>query len=304
MRALARKRDERYGSAREFARALATQCGDLLYDRAQRSDFMKGLFEGRVAATAALFEAAHQPDQPVLLDAALLGLEQHALAISPPAPKASGPGARRKKKVEVVERDDTSQVNERLLLLALEADRLGEKPRRVMMNLTMPFIVVVTVLLCVGLAYKLFVIDRRPTRSGLQRFAGDPIDEEEGAPVVATSLAPSPSSFKPHQGLPGVDTTDTVAVASPTLVIPAPVLKIEKPQRGQGEVTLAIFPEASVFRGAEKLGSGNLISFALPAGTHRLTVVGADGVRHVLPLSVSAGKNKPQRFRLEDLPAK
>ena len=92
-------------------------------------------------------------------------------------------------------------------------------------------------------------------------------------------------------------------------MIPAPVLKIEKPaesrpRSSQGDVTLAIFPEASVFRGREKLGSGNLISFALPAGTHQLTVVGADGVHHALPLVVAAGKNKPQRFRLEDLPAK
>ena len=304
MRALARKKEERFASAREFARALEIQCPELLYDDEQRMEFMHKLFTARIAATEALNEAARHPDQPALLATAVEGLEAHALAVppsSPPGPKVSGP--RRNKNAPA----HTSPEEEGLLLLALEADRLGERPRRrPLPNLSMPFFVVITVLICVGLAYQIFVVERRPTRSGLQRFPGDPIEKDDDVPTTAEA--------KPRFELPGVDThskqppqpqraDEPVA----TVFIPAPVLRVEKSpleKRGaRGEVTLALFPEASVFRGSEKLGSGNLMNFALPAGQHRLTVVGADGVEHSLPLIVSAGKNKPQRFRLEDLPA-
>jgi hypothetical protein len=42
----------------------------------------------------------------------------------------------------------------------------------------------------------------------------------------------------------------------------------------------------------------------LPVGAHLVTVVGEDGVEHVLSLPVSAGKNKAQKFLLKDLPRK
>ncbi len=308
MKALARDRTERYASARELARALEIQCSDVLYDTEQRDSFMHKLFAERVAAMQTLFEAAKTPDQPHLLDAALLGLELHSMAISPSAPrperaapttpsaKASGP--RRKKRD-----DDTSRVDELMLLKAIEADRLAQT-RKPLRSHTMPFVLAVVALLCVGLAAKIFVVDRRATRSGLQRYPGDPVEEES---------APEPL-VEPDRAVPGVVlpmsavTPKAEPVGNQVVVLPAPMLRVEKPverQRGgQGDVTLAIFPEASVFRGSERLGSGNLISFALPAGTHQLTVVGADGVQHSLPLLVAAGKNKPQRYRLEDLPAK
>ena len=252
MAALARSRDERYSSARELARALSTRCEDLLFDSAGRREFMHRLFERRIETTAALFEAAGQPAQPELLEAALAALEHESPPLPAPAPKSSGP---RRKKKEPANQEDTSQVNERLLLLALEADRLGEKPRRAMLSLTTPFVVAVTVLLCVMVAYKLFVVDRRPTRSGLQRYQGDPIeDEQEAKAPIGAVGASGPPSFEPH-GVPGVDTGETlVGASSPSLVLPPPSVKSEKAPRAQGEVTLAIFPEASVFRGAEKLG--------------------------------------------------
>ncbi len=309
MKALARAPDDRYASAREMSGALESRCSDVLYDADQRHEFMHGLFTERVAAMKTLFEAAQTPDQPHLLDAALLGLEQHRLALtpsasSPPRPARGAaphekPSSPRRKKKD----DDTSRVDELLLLKALEADRVAQtqKPLR---TLTMPFVLAVVALLCAGLAFRVFIVETRPTKSGLQRFAGDPVEEEPAEPPAA----------EPQFTVPGV-TPVAVAppkaepVSTPTLVMPAPVLKIERPAErpprgGQGDVTLAIFPEASVFRGNERLGSGNLISFALPAGTHQLTVVGADGVHHSLPLLVAAGKNKPQRFRLEDLPAR
>lgn len=67
-------------------------------------------------------------------------------------------------------------------------------------------------------------------------------------------------------------------------------------------MTLALIPEAKVTRGSQLLGHGTMVSFSLPVGTHRLIVTGSDGVRRSLSLQVQAGKNKAQKFRLEDLP--
>ncbi len=51
------------------------------------------------------------------------------------------------------------------------------------------------------------------------------------------------------------------------------------------------------------LGKGTMMSFSLNVGTHLVTVTGQDGVRRALSLQVGAGKNKAQKYRLDDLPA-
>lgn len=71
-----------------------------------------------------------------------------------------------------------------------------------------------------------------------------------------------------------------------------------------GQVTLVTFPEADVFRGAQKLGRTPLFNAELPVGTHLLTLVGTDGARRKLSLPVRLGKNKPMKLNLADLPAK
>jgi hypothetical protein len=56
--------------------------------------------------------------------------------------------------------------------------------------------------------------------------------------------------------------------------------------------------------GGQQLGEGALVSFTLPAGTHLLTVVGSNGVKHVLSLPVSSGKNRVQKFHVDELPTR
>lgn len=247
MRALERASQDRYGSAKEFADAIATECSELLHDCAQRQRFMQSLFADRFAATQALFEAAARPDEPGLVDAAVLSLEQHSQA-------PQGSTTRQMPRVETT-----------AFIVKPRSDRSTRKLKAL----------VVTLVVCSvgGLAFKALSFERAPNSR--------PVD----------------SAANVHPGLPGVDSAWSRAIQ--------PVEKIEETnQRARGEITIAIFPEASVFRGAEKLGSGHWLTFSLPPGRHSLIAVGADGVRHRLTLSVLAGRNKPQRFRLDELPAK
>jgi hypothetical protein len=77
---------------------------------------------------------------------------------------------------------------------------------------------------------------------------------------------------------------------------------VVRTSKEQGEVTLALIPEASVLKGGTRLGQGTWVTFSLPVGTHLVTIRGDDGVKRRLSLQVAAGKNKPQRYRLDDLP--
>ncbi len=275
MRALARDRDDRYPNAKEFARALSSECGDLLFDVDARSAFMRELFTERVEATRSLFEAADQPKRPELLREALQGLEDLGLAVAADAP----PRKRRKGLV------DPGAANDEAIDRALKVDRQARRRKRAVTQLVFAGALTVTGALAVAVAAKHFAT--RPPAAALP------------APVPEPTLADS------EPALPGVPRLQAFEKNDDSVdPAPAPAPKQNTKRSGSGDVTLALFPEASVFRGTEKLGAGHLVSFALPAGTHRLTVVGADGVRRVLPLTVQSGKNKPQRFRLEDLPSK
>jgi hypothetical protein len=72
-----------------------------------------------------------------------------------------------------------------------------------------------------------------------------------------------------------------------------------------GSVTLVTFPEAEVFRGRQSLGRTPLFDLQLPLGTHMLTLVGMDGVKHVLSVPVAhEGKNAAIKVKLDELPAR
>ena len=128
------------------------------------------------------------------------------------------------------------------------------------------------------------------------------VGELPGTDLPGTEL---PGTDLPGTDLPGTD-SPRVPKKDPTDATPNtpqkdPVVRPSVP-RQQGEVTLALIPEATVTKGSTKLGQGSLISFSLPVGTHLVTIRGDDGVKRKLSLQVTAGKNKPQRYRLDDLP--
>ncbi len=318
MRALARAREDRYPSADAMAKALMTDCGELMYDLKHRRDFMRTIFGERIAATQMLIDAAKRPEQ---LSEALRALEKTKLAMpmpvpsAPPAPSltstvavsnpsnsvsvtaisngsnsgsaasvtsgtsSGGSGSkpppanspqRSQRPLPVAstptgsdktKRPKAPEVDERLLLRAIEADRRAEARRQLIRTVTPPLAVALSALM-VGLAYKVLVVDRRPKM----------------API---GVRPAEKSAVPE----------------------VPVVP-NAAERASGEVTLTLVPDAAVFRGGESLGGGHTVSFTLPTGHYELTAVGADGVQHRLPVFVAVGKNKPLRFSLSDLPEK
>ena len=114
-------------------------------------------------------------------------------------------------------------------------------------------------------------------------------------PVVLTKL--------PGTELPGTDSPVDVKEDPAPKVDPPVKVEVPRAPKEKGEVTLVLFPEATVMKGSQLLGHGTLVSFALTVGTHLVTVTGQDGVKRQLSLQVGAGKNKAQKYRLDDLPA-
>jgi hypothetical protein len=110
----------------------------------------------------------------------------------------------------------------------------------------------------------------------------------------------------PGAEIPGTDTLPPGPREKDPPTKPDPrVETVPRPPREskeRGDVTLVIIPEATVMKGAQLLGRGTMISFSLPMGTHLVTVTGQDGVKRHLSLQVAAGKNKAQKYRLDDLP--
>jgi hypothetical protein len=112
--------------------------------------------------------------------------------------------------------------------------------------------------------------------------------------VAAAAPAPQPP---PAPG-PGPAAPRPVAPAAPaTKKASAP-----KPKGPGGTFTLVTFPNATVLRGKQNLGTTPLFNVELPVGTHLLTLVGDDGSHHALSVQVKAGKNPPMKVNLADIP--
>jgi hypothetical protein len=114
---------------------------------------------------------------------------------------------------------------------------------------------------------------------------------------VAVAGAPVPVGVKP----PAPDAPPKNDAPAPA---PAPAKKPAKPNGPSGTVTLVTFPNATVLEGKNSLGTTPLFNLELSTGTHLLTLIGDDGLKHRLSLPVKQGKNAPLKLELADLPAK
>ncbi|QRN97419.1 protein kinase [Archangium violaceum] len=65
LKALARKREERYANGREMARAIEAAAGPLLFDAEQRAAFMREHFQDRMEVTRRLLESADEASAQV-----------------------------------------------------------------------------------------------------------------------------------------------------------------------------------------------------------------------------------------------
>jgi serine/threonine-protein kinase len=324
MRALAREPADRYPNAREFSKALTSRCSDLLFDQEQRSLFMRELFADRIEKTQKLFDLSKAKKQDATVDVEVRQLAKsiQESAMSQPVltpiqgrPRVAAGHRKPKSKQRSAE-------DEKLLDLAIQVDRVangklsGEPPPPRTWG---GFVIAgVVVLLLVGLGNRVFFKDKRVSSSGLVMWDGEP-EEDPNAPPRPKGPSGPPAVVADPSAIPGADPgapapDDTEAPAgTEPITVPPRLERLEKvevkkpkpppPLAATGEVTLALLPEATVFKGKDELAKGSLVSFKLPPGTHMLTILGSDGVKRRLSLPVVSGKNPARRFKLDDLPA-
>ncbi len=317
MKALAREPADRWNSARDFSRALAGRVPELLFDAEQKSQFMRELFSDRIEQTRKLFEAANTRLSEAEMQALARALQESAMSQSALQP-VTGPRRVKARPAPAKAKKRTAE-DDRLIELALRVDAVAvgaaqEPPRR---TWTGPLLLLVALVLGGLVVRQVVFTEPRVTSSGLQAFPGEPDEEpvaDPSQPTVKTPATPIDLS-----GVPGAESNEPAAEAPASaspIALPPPSTKepdsvktagagrSEAKVKAQGEVSLALLPEATVFRGAQQLGTGSWVTFSLPIGTHLLTVIGRDGLKRLLSLPVLAGKNKTLKLRVDELPVR
>ncbi|MEW5740946.1 MAG: serine/threonine-protein kinase [Myxococcota bacterium] len=318
MKALERDRNKRFSTARDFARTLAAECADLLFDVDERAAFMKERFASKMESTRKLFEAAaasfteaqveeaarayrdsrQHPEeksrQPVkarvsAAKAAKLSANKLPQVSASKLPKVSANklkpvGGSARKLPPVESRPAESDTDARVPVApAPTSERPAMKSALVLAALA--------IVLGVGglVVWKLgggTTPEERPVMPDIAAIPGSdgPTGDGDDAPLDPPTKGVEPRGVEPTKGA-----TD-------------PRASEPKKPKAQGEVTLVLLPEATVLKGKQELGRGMMMTFSLPVGTHLVTVVGPDGVKRKLSLPVLAGKNKPLKLQVAELP--
>jgi serine/threonine protein kinase len=325
MKALERDLDKRYRSAREMAKAMQATCAHLLFDAEERAEFMQERFEDKITSTRRLFDSASKDEGEVgaaveeFRRSSSSGRDGEDLQHRKPVttmsagklgqvrPGASngqlaGVSASRLKKVKPSKRGleptaprPSAPASTRGEWLETEVS-VATTPALKSGSLLWPSLAVVVALAVGGGVY--WGMKSQGGDAALPPVsAGDPETGPVGA-IPGVDLprdAPQPGPVKAERPPP--------QPVNPVRPADQPSLRPAQPAvRERGELTLFILPEATVAKGGQLLGRGTQIVFSLPVGTHLVTVTGNDGVKRGLSLQVAAGRNRPQKFRLDDLP--
>jgi serine/threonine protein kinase len=297
MRALAREKADRWPSAKDFARALQLQCAALLYDQEARSSFMREHFDDQLQATTALLKSVNESKE-VVLDQAVKAIRGDGGAVSP-SPRMSKSEvkvARAKPRKKELATDESDV---QLATLRGKAEALGgpvpattvRAPPTEATARPYAWVAPLGVLCIIGIAAFM-----------LYRVAfGDP--PQKNVPVYEQPVPIPHADLPPPVDLPG-NAANPANPAPPTPVPPKDDPKNHPPPVRTGQITVVTFPNATVFRGKQELGKTPLFNVQLPLGTHMLTLVGADGIKHVLSVPVRDGKNSPIKVNLDDLPVR
>jgi serine/threonine-protein kinase len=308
LKALERDKTKRFTSARDFARALATECEDFFFDVEERAAFMKERFASKMESTRKLFEAAAASFTEAQVEAAARAYRdsrQHSeeTGTHPQGGRSSPAKVSRdsQQKLAQVSASKLSKVSANPQKpvggpacppAPLEADTEAQVP--VTAAPTANRSTFKTSVVWVALAVALGV----GALATWTMVGGDPGPE---GTAVKPDIAAIPGLDGPMGGSdrPLVEAhpqKDSEPKAPPSE--PKPPVK----PKAQGEVTLVLLPEAVVLKGKQELGRGMMMTFSLPVGTHLVTVVGPDGVKRKLSLPVVAGKNKPLKLQVAELP--
>ncbi|OJT25751.1 hypothetical protein BO221_07810 [Archangium sp. Cb G35] len=328
LKALARKREERFASGREMARAIEAAAGGLLMDAEQRAAFMLEHFEDRMQATRRLLESVESAKEPVDLEAARMlgGREEPAMAST--APDAPRPGARAEKPEEPRRADP----KETMLARGQRARRAetGEAPagavhttgRRVTREAPLEAKDTRTTEqparkgtgMFWAALIALLVVGGSAGYGAVKLFAAMKAQEADGTPIPMPLADVSPMTpIEPPGGQRKAEPEPTALAAEQartsertqeTPEEPAKKDGDDEPVRGvkQGTLTLVVLPEAEVFLNGRSLGKTPLIKKPVPVGRHLLRIKGADGKRRQLSVPIRAGKTTQFKLKLADIP--
>ncbi|MBL8957278.1 MAG: serine/threonine protein kinase [Myxococcaceae bacterium] len=302
LRALAREKADRWASGKDFAKALSTQCGNLLFDQEQRAMFMREHFDDQMKATAALMGSISDSSAKQLVVAkavkAIRG-DGGAMSNAKPMSKDEAKAAKAKPKKRDTPVDDTDL---QLALVKAQAEALGTggpgpapqaswkippPATAVAAPPTNPEAPKSNVTLILGA----LLIGMAMLGGALYKVAFHDSDGGGGGP--------EPVLYNPAVPIPHQDD----GVEPPKKPDPPPDKPKPVPVR-TGQVTLVVLPAATIYRGKVELGKSPLFNIDLPLGTHLLTVVGDDGVKRVLSVRVAEGKNAAMKVQLNDLPTR
>ncbi len=305
LRALARDKADRWATGKDFAKALQTQCANLLFDQEQRAVFMREHFDDQMRATAALLgSVADSSAKQMVVAKAVKAIRGDGGAVSnaKPLSRDEAKAARAKPKRRDTPVDDTDL---KLALLAGQAEALGAGgPQPALPPL-------------VEVANRPGAINGPPTNPeapksnasliggalliGLVLLGGALYKvafSDGGAPSMPEPVPYNPAVPIPHTEDPAVDPAKKGEAPTPP---PEPK---RPPAPRTGQFTLVTFPSAKVLRGKVELGTTPLFNAELPLGTHLLTLVGPDGVKRVLSVRIAEGKNTPMKVKLDELPTR
>jgi eukaryotic-like serine/threonine-protein kinase len=275
MKALQRDRSQRFASARELSKAIATRVPHLIFDLEERARFMRERFPNRVLNTRKLIQSSDDE-----VEDAVQALQRESSSAFPVQmkPKHS------LKRLAVVAEAPAGKV--RGLSSSHSAPAIQRKGRFTKMaeaqrTSSWPYAIAVVVALLGGFVfYKVMLADALKPEVAVPLI--QPL-ETDIVPVKAVEPLPEKT---PAPQMPRRDASVEV-----------------KRILAKGEIVLFLIPAATVTEGKKTLGEGQRIALTLSASVHNLVITGPDNVRRRLSLPVAAGKNKNLKFNLEELPA-
>jgi serine/threonine-protein kinase len=343
LKALARKREERYANGREMARAIEAAAGPLLFDAEQRAAFMREHFQDRMEVTRQLLESADQASTQV--DSGTARMLGGAVEAGPAAEVQPPVRERATRLAGQGERDEAKQPARGRR--REEAARAPSDPGRSEAPATGAGTVTTT-----GRRVTRVTREHESTRehgatkeqpkAGVGRFWGAILAllvvggglgfgavkmfatlEEQEIPQTPAVVMGDPSPMKPIQ-LEGeerkADDAEPLEGATAEADAKPPVEtkegksappSVKKDGEGestrgvkQGALTLLILPEAEVFLNKRSLGKTPLFKTPVPVGKHLLNIKGADGKWRVLSVPIEAGKTAQFKLALTDIPEK
>ncbi|MFL5353958.1 protein kinase domain-containing protein [Archangium sp.] len=336
LKALARKRDERYANGRDMARAIEAAAGRLLFDADQRAAFMQEHFQDRMEVTRRLLQSADEVKEPQP------GETDGARPRKAEAPRPPPPQNEETRLLVPAEAKRPAQAQPQPPAQRVRREREADPGEVSATGVTTTGRRVMTREPVSGVSSKEKRSPAEPQRAGAGRFWGIIAvllvlggglglgavkllgamkeQEETGAPIPVpvselTKMRPieRPGDAPGQTPAPAEEAapSELAKTQPPAEEAPAPKDDKDAPAAAepvrtvkQGALTLVILPEtgAEVFLNGRLLGKTPLFKKPVPVGTYQLRIKGSDGKRRTLSVRIEAGKTAQFKLALADIP--